>query len=205
MSSGGDTETPVIGEQQEHDEESTYKPPAQKTLQDIVSADAEDESLLKYKQALLGQALSGEQIVVEPDNPKNVIVKKLALVVEGRPDVVLDLTQDLAEIKRRTFTVKEGILYQIRIEFFVQREIVTGLKYVQRITRLGAPLERMSQMVGSYAPKHELQSFTTPKEEMPSGMLARGSYVAKSLFTDDDQHEHLKWEWSFDIKKDWED
>lgn len=74
MSSGGDTETPVIGEQQEHDEESTYKPPAQKTLQDIVSADAEDESLLKYKQALLGQALSGEQIVVEPDNPKNVSV-----------------------------------------------------------------------------------------------------------------------------------
>lgn len=68
-----------------------------------------------------------------------VIVKKLALVVEGRPDVVLDLTQNLAEIKRRTFNVKEGILYQIRIEFFVQREIVTGLKYVQKITRLGAP------------------------------------------------------------------
>lgn len=65
-------------------------------------------------------------------------------------------------------------------------------------------VEKMTQMVGSYAPKHELQSYTTPKEEMPSGMLARGSYVAKSLFTDDDQNEHLKWEWSFDIKKDWE-
>lgn len=67
------------------------------------------------------------------------IVKQLALVVEGRPDVVLDLTQNLAEIKKKTFSVKEGILYQIRIDFFVQREIVTGLKYVQKITRLGAP------------------------------------------------------------------
>lgn len=59
-------------------------------------------------------------------------------------------------------------------------------------------------MVGSYAPKLELQSYTTPKEEMPSGMLARGNYGVKSLFTDDDQHEHLKWEWSFEIKKDWD-
>jgi hypothetical protein len=25
----------------------------------------------------------------------------------------------------------------------------------------------------------------------------------QSLFTDDDRHEHLKWEWSFEIKKDW--
>lgn len=66
------------------------------------------------------------------------IVKQLALVVEGRPDVVLDLTTELKELKKKTFTVKEGILYQIRIDFFVQREIVTGLKYVQKITRLGA-------------------------------------------------------------------
>lgn len=66
------------------------------------------------------------------------IVKQLALVVEGRPDVVLDLTTELKDLKKKTFTVKEGILYQIRIDFFVQREIVTGLKYVQKITRLGA-------------------------------------------------------------------
>lgn len=59
-------------------------------------------------------------------------------------------------------------------------------------------------MVGSYGPKLELYSFTTPNEEMPSGMLARGTYGVKSLFTDDDGHEHLKWEWSFEIKKDWD-
>lgn len=31
-------------------------------------------------------------LIIEPDNPNRVLVKRLALVVEGRPDVVLDLT-----------------------------------------------------------------------------------------------------------------
>jgi hypothetical protein len=61
----------------------------------------------------------------------------------------------------------------------------------------------MKQMVGSYAPSLDMHSYTTPFEEAPSGMLARGHYNVKSLFTDDDNNEHLKWEWSFEIKKDW--
>lgn len=61
----------------------------------------------------------------------------------------------------------------------------------------------MTHMVGSYAPKEDVQSYTTPMEDAPSGMIARGHYTVKSLFTDDDNNEHLKWEWSFNIKKDW--
>jgi Rho GDP-dissociation inhibitor len=60
-------------------------------------------------------------------------------------------------------------------------------------------------MVGSYGPGKDLKSYQTPEEEAPSGMLARGSYTLKSLFTDDDDHEYLKWEWTLDIKKDWKD
>ena len=40
-------------------------------------------------------------------------------------------------------------------------------------------------------------------ETAPSGMLARGHYNAVSKFVDDDDNTHLKFEWSFDIKKDW--
>ncbi len=59
-------------------------------------------------------------------------------------------------------------------------------------------------MVGSYGPKKELQFYVTnPPEEAPSGMVSRGTYTIKSLFTDDDKNEHLKWEWSLEIKKDW--
>jgi len=41
------------------------------------------------------------------------------------------------------------------------------------------------------------------EEEAPSGMLARGHYTATSSFVDDDKKTHLKFEWSFDIAKDW--
>lgn len=47
-------------------------------------------------------------------------------------------------------------------------------------------------------------SLTVQEEEAPSGMLARGHYNAISSFVDDDKKEHLKFEWSFDISKDWE-
>lgn len=37
------------------------------------------------------------------------------------------------------FVIKEGIQYKIRIDFVVQREIVHGLKYVQKTYRMGVP------------------------------------------------------------------
>jgi hypothetical protein len=40
-------------------------------------------------------------------------------------------------------------------------------------------------------------------ETAPSGMLGRGHYSAISKFVDDDNHVHLQFKWSFDIKKDW--
>jgi Rho GDP-dissociation inhibitor len=133
-----------------------------------------------------------------------VIVKRLVLVVPDRDDMVLELLDgDLSKLKKQSFSIKEGIQYRIRIEFYVQREIVHGLKFVQKTYRLGVPVDKMTHMVGSYPPKTELQSFLTNFEEAPSGMLARGEYSVSSLFTDDDKTEHLKWEWTLKVEKDW--
>lgn len=44
---------------------------------------------------------------------------------------------DLNALKKTVFVVKEGIQYRIRIDFYVQREIVTGLKYIQKVLRHG--------------------------------------------------------------------
>ena len=74
------------------DESQSYKAPPEKSLAEIVSADQEDESLRKYKQALLGQVSAGAAAIVDPSDQRRVIVKALALVVEGREDVVLDLS-----------------------------------------------------------------------------------------------------------------
>lgn len=186
---------------EENEIEENYKPPPQKTIDELLKLDNEDESLRKYKEALLGS--QADKIIIDANNPKNVIVKRLALVVADRPDMVLQLDGDLTSLKKQAFSIKEGIQYKIRIEFYVQREIVHGLKYVQKTSRLGVPVDKMTQMVGSYPPKDEVQSFTTNYEEAPSGMLARGEYSVSSLFTDDDKSEHLKWEWSLKVEKDW--
>lgn len=55
----------------------------------------------------------------------------------GREDMELDLSGDLSELKKKVFTIKEGVSYKIRIDFYVQREIVHGLKYIQKTSRLG--------------------------------------------------------------------
>ncbi|XP_061513389.1 rho GDP-dissociation inhibitor 1 isoform X1 [Anopheles gambiae] len=127
---------PAEVEQEEHD--SNYQPPPQKTIEEIMAADAEDESLRKYKEALLGEA-QAEKIIFDESDPRKVIVKKLALLVADRDPMELDLTGDLTKLKKNVFVIKEGIQYKIRIDFVVQREIVHGLKYVQKTYRMGVP------------------------------------------------------------------
>ena len=114
--------------------EENYRPPPQKTIDEILNLDQEDESLRKYKETLLGG--QADKIIIDANNPKNVIVKRLALLVAGREDMVLDLSGDLTQLKKQIFTIKEGVQYKIRIEFFTQREIVHGLKYVQKVNSL---------------------------------------------------------------------
>merc|ERR1711862_261029 len=150
-------------------EEENYQPPPEKSIDALMQADQDDEALQKYKMALLGQAAGGSgTVVVDESDPRKVIVKALALVVEGRDDEVIDLTQSLEEIKKRSFTLKEGVKFRIRIDFMVQREIVHGLKYVQTL-KMSIPVDKMTHMVGSYAPKTEVQSYLTPPEDLPLG------------------------------------
>ncbi|KAJ1496586.1 hypothetical protein HMI55_003966 [Coelomomyces lativittatus] len=58
-------------------------------------------------------------------------------------------------------------------------------------------------MMGSYAPKPEIEEIKFPPNEAPSGMLARGTYDVHSKFIDDDGTTHLEFQWKFEIKKDW--
>lgn len=57
----GDAPTP--DEEFDHETDGTYKPPPEKSIEEILATDQEDESLRKYKQALLGQAEAGQVIV----------------------------------------------------------------------------------------------------------------------------------------------
>ncbi|XP_008058611.1 rho GDP-dissociation inhibitor 1 isoform X4 [Carlito syrichta] len=163
----------IAAENEEDEHSVNYKPPAQKSIQEIQELDKDDESLRKYKEALLGRVT----------------------VSAG----------DLESFKKQSFVLKEGVEYRIKISFRVNREIVSGMKYIQHTYRKGVKIDKTDYMVGSYGPRAEEYEFLTPMEEAPKGMLARGSYNIKSRFTDDDKTDHLSWEWNLTIKKEWKD
>ena len=66
---------------------------------------------------------------------------------------------------------------------------------------------KVDEMLGSYAPDpSKVNSVIFPRrewEEAPSGMMARGTYTAKTTFVDDDKKEHLAFEYKLKIAKDW--
>ncbi|KAI9682998.1 MAG: hypothetical protein M1822_006191 [Bathelium mastoideum] len=166
--------------------------------------DQNDESLRKWKESLgLG---TGEDISNASD-PRKVIIKSLGLEVEGRADIIIDLTPPGAVegLKDKPFTIKEGAHFRMKATFQVQHQILSGLKYVQSVKRAGIG-SKMQEMIGSYSPNTKEKPIYEKKfepETAPSGMLARGHYNAVSRFIDDDNVTHLDFKWSFDIKKDW--
>uniref|UniRef100_A0A3B4WLS8 Rho GDP-dissociation inhibitor 1 n=1 Tax=Seriola lalandi dorsalis TaxID=1841481 RepID=A0A3B4WLS8_SERLL len=125
----------------------------------------DDESLRKYKEALLGSTA----VVADPTAP-NVQVTRMTLVCEAAPQpLVLDLQGDLEGFRKNPFVLKEGVEYRIKINFKVResglclclfsqtlylswetaqqddaccflqvnKEIVSGLKYIQQSFRKG--------------------------------------------------------------------
>lgn len=132
----------------------------------------------------------------------------LSQEVQGRPDITIDVSAPGAveTLKNKPFTIKEGCRYQMKAIFVVQHEVLSGLKYVQLLKRKGIRVGKDEEMIGSYPPNTSDKPTYEKKfapEEAPSGMMARGHYEAMSKFVDDDDVTHLKFEWSFDITKDW--
>jgi len=181
-----------------------FKVGEKKTIDEYQQLDQNDESLRKWKESL---GLGTGNTISDPNDPRKVIIFSLGLEIEGRPDVVIDLNTKnaLAELKEKPFTIKEGATFRMKARFKVQHQILSGLKYVQVVKRMGVS-NKMQEMIGSYSPnttdKPEYEK-KFESETAPSGMLARGHYNAVSKFIDDDNITHLKFEWAFDIKKDW--
>lgn len=83
---------------------------------------------------------------------------------------------------------------------------VSSRSFLQPPLSVPLSVDKTDYMVGSYGPRPaEEYEFLTTMEEAPKGILARGTYNIKSKFTDDDKYDHLSWEWSLTIKKDWKD
>ncbi|QIW98940.1 hypothetical protein AMS68_004458 [Peltaster fructicola] len=180
-----------------------FKVSASKTLDEYHQLDQGDESMRKWKESL--GLPSGDTI--DDGTPRKVVLLSLGLEIEGRPDIIIDLTTPgaLEALKTQPFIIKEGATFRMKVRFRVQKQILSGLKYVQSVKR-GLIRSKMQEMIGSYAPnttnKPEYEKKFEP-ETAPSGMLARAGYEAVSKFVDDDNETHLQFDWSFRIEKDW--
>jgi len=175
-----------------------------KTLQEM---DAEDESLRKYKEALLGKM---DDLVSPSDDPRKVVIQSMVILFENRPDGNLEFKlgsdSEIATLKKSSIVFKEGCSYKIQVNFKVQHEIVSGLKYLNQVYRKGIRAAKEEEMLGSFGPQKDNHSVVFPKQgwdQAPKGALARGTYTAKSKFIDDDKQTHMQYEYTFQIKKDW--
>jgi len=182
-----------------NDPSTNYKAPAQKTLDDINKLDADDPSLVKYKQALLGDM---SEVAYDKDDPRKVIVTSVEIhSPELSAPKVIKITKDDKEVEK--VKIKEGALFHVEVIYYVQHEIVSGLKYEQTVKCKGIKVDSDSVMIGSYGPRKENYTYKSTEEEAAKGMLARQSYNVKSRFVDDDKVCHVSWEWKFEISKDW--
>ena len=105
-----------------------YKAPAKKTLEEIANQDANDESLVKYKQQLLGDM---KDIAFDASDPRKVIVVQIEIHSPELTEPKVVKLRGAGENEDFEVTIKEGAEYHIELIYHVQHEIVSGLRYRQ--------------------------------------------------------------------------
>lgn len=118
----------------------------------------------------------------------------------------LSSPDSIAKLKTRAgeVVIKEGAEYAVEVEFKVSGGLCSGLKYLQVAKRGGIKVDKIEEMIGSYGPSEVPVVKRFPPEEAPSGnstplsckayltytsclgMLARGTYHARTRLIDDD-------------------
>ncbi|PKA60343.1 Rho GDP-dissociation inhibitor 1 [Apostasia shenzhenica] len=169
------------------------------SLIDQMEKDKDDESLRRWKEQLLGTAdFNSVGDKLEPD----VKILSLSILSLGRPDIILPIPVALNP-KGSWFTLKEGSSYRLKFSFSVSNNIVSGLKYTNTVWKTSIKVDRSKEMLGTFSPQLEPYTYVTPEETTPSGIFARGSYSARTKFTDDDGKCYLEINYTFDIRKNW--
>lgn len=74
----------------------------------------------------------------------------LGLEVQGRPDIIIDLkTAGAVEsLKSKPFVIKEGATFRMKTTFRVQHQILSGMKYVQVVKKMGFSNKTQEMIVG---------------------------------------------------------
>jgi len=160
MASGDQEQTKHHDEHDSDDENTsghTYKAPQKMDIGSIVAKDEDDESLTRYKKLLLGNSSDGNQIknqIIDPNDPRIVIPIRITLLFDNhKPDITFELKGSVEQLRdlhsKRTVTIKEGEHYRTQFEYYVQRDIVTGLKLISKILKARTiTVDKSKYMIG---------------------------------------------------------
>lgn len=90
---------------------------------------------------------------MDPNDNRKCVIKALALEVEGRSDMIVDLTApgSVEALKRKPFTIKEGAHFRMKANFVVQHEVLSGLKYIQVVKRKGIRVSKDQEMIVGFS------------------------------------------------------
>lgn len=172
----------------------TYVRPEETTVEELQKkAAAEDPSLAKYADALLGEG----GVEVEPDNPLNLVFRSMEIVPDGRDPIVMRPDEEAECV------LKEGAEYSVWVTFHVQRNLVFGVKYVNVVKRALVTVSKDQDMIGSYAPRAEVYRLKISEDEAPTGMMSRGGYKGVLRIMDDDLNVFAELPYKLQIKKEW--
>ncbi|KAL7693046.1 putative Rho protein GDP-dissociation inhibitor [Plasmopara halstedii] len=172
-----------------------------KSVDELLAKDADDESLRKYKEQLLGSAAHGDRGDTT-DGRRVVVVEFKVELEDGQGDIVynLDTPAGVEHMRTTPFVMSEGCRYRFIISFRVNHTIVSGLRFHNKVKKTVLATHD-AIVLGSYAPRSESYVFTFPRYEWmeaPSGLFYRGKYMGRIIFDDDDRMEHLKLFYTFD-------
>ena len=154
---------------------------------------------------LLGAAAQGD--LGDTSDPRKVVIEEFRVVFnDATEDFVSALgTQEaVAEFSSTGAQFKEGSEYRFVIKFRAQHEILDRLTWKFSLTKMGMTVDSTEVTLGSYAPNSEPYTFEHPRndwEELPSGMMARGTYTAHITFVDGNKVKHLTFTFPLKITK----
>ncbi|KAK5979918.1 RHO protein GDP dissociation inhibitor [Trichostrongylus colubriformis] len=121
-------------------------------------------------------------------------IDALCLITDGLPEYKLKFLRGVPP-PDTTLLVKEGRLYKFRIDFYVHRSPVHGLKYRHTVHRLGERILEEWYYLGDFEPGRSVQTFALPLERAPEGSFHLGVYTLKGIMVDKYHRELAAWRW----------
>ncbi|GAV81799.1 Rho_GDI domain-containing protein [Cephalotus follicularis] len=149
------------------------------SLKEQIEKDKDDDSLMRWKEKLLG-CVEGD---LYGEMGPEVKFHSIGIISDDFGEITTPLPANEKQNGCVLFTLKEGSRYQLKLTFSVLYNLVSGLTYSNSVWKGGLQVDQRKGMLGTFAPRREPYVHTLDEETTPSGVLARGIYSAKLKVT----------------------